>query len=109
MIDAEIIQDGFYAISDMIRNLRVGIFSKTNYLKNVDIFRNILRRSFINQLANLFDSKEVKNSDINATIRGEIRMLNFHLTATKDRRIDRITKYYYKDCIAKIKEILDPK
>ena len=109
MIDAEIIQDGFYAVSDMIRNLRVGIFSKTNYLKNVDIFRHNLQKSFINQLANLFDSKEIKNSDINATIRGEIRMLNFHLTATKDRRIDRIAKYYYKDCIAKIKEILDPK
>jgi hypothetical protein len=109
MIDAEIIQDNFYAASDMIRDLRTGIFSETNYLKNVDIFRRNLQKSFIDRLANLFNSKEIKNSDINAIIRGELKMLNFQLTIAKDRRINRMTKYHYLDCMAKIKEILDPK
>ena len=109
MIDAEIIQDNFYAASDMIRDLRTGIFSETNYLKNVDVFRRNLQKSFIDRLANLFNSKEIKNSDINAIIRGELKMINFQLTIAKDRRINRMTKYHYLDCMAKIKEILDPK
>ena len=109
MIDAEIIEDNFYAASDMIRDLRTGIFSETNYLKNVAIFRRNLQKSFIDRLANLFNSKEIKNSDINAIIRGELKMINFQLTIAKDRRINRMTKYHYLDCMAKIKEILDPK
>jgi hypothetical protein len=109
MIDAEIIEDNFYAASDMIRDLRTGIFSETNYLKNVAVFRRNLQKSFIDRLANLFNSKEIKNSDINAIIRGELKMINFQLTIAKDRRINRMTKYHYLDCMAKIKEILDPK
>ena len=109
MIDAEIIQDDFYAVSDMIRDLRTGIFSEANYLKNVDVFRRNLQKSFIDRLATLFNSKEIKNSDINAIIRGELKMMNFQLTIAKDRRINRMTRYHYRDCMAKIKEILDPK
>lgn len=109
MIDAEIMQDDFYAVSDMIRDLRTGIFSEANYLKNVDVFRRNLQKSFIDRLATLFNSKEIKNSDINAIIRGELKMMNFQLTIAKDRRINRMTRYHYRDCMAKIKEILDPK
>ena len=109
MIDAEIIQVDFYAVSDMIRDLRTGIFSEANYLKNVDVFRRNLQKSFIDRLATLFNSKEIKNSDINAIIRGELKMMNFQLTIAKDRRINRMTRYHYRDCMAKIKEILDPK
>ncbi|MGK0448880.1 MAG: hypothetical protein ACJA2M_002681, partial [Polaribacter sp.] len=109
MIDAEVIQDDFYAISDMIRDLRTGLFYEANYLKNVDLFRRNLQKSFIDRLATLFNNKETKNSDINSIIRGELAMMNFQLTIAKGRRINRITKYHYRDCLAKIKEILYPK
>jgi hypothetical protein len=109
MIDAEVIQDDFYAISDMIRDLRTGLFYEANYLKNVDLFRRNLQKSFIDRLATLFNNKETKNSDINSIIRGELEMMNFQLTIAKGRRINRITKYHYRDCLAKIKEILYPK
>ena len=109
MIDAEVTQDDFYAISDMIRDLRTGLFYEANYLKNVDLFRRNLQKSFIDRLATLFNSKETKNSDVNSIIRGELEMMNFQLTIAKGRRINRITKYHYRDCLAKIKEILYPK
>jgi hypothetical protein len=109
MIDAEVTQDDFYAISDMIRDLRTGLFYEANYLKNVDLFRRNLQKSFIDRLATLFNNKETKNSDINSIIRGELAMMNFQLTIAKGRRINRITKYHYRDCLAKIKEILYPK
>jgi hypothetical protein len=109
MIDAEVIQDDFYAISDMIRDLRTGLFFEANYLKNVDLFRRNLQKSFIDRLANLFNSKETKNSDINAIIRGELEIMNLQLTIATGRRINRVTKYHYRDCLAKIGEILNPK
>jgi len=109
MIDAEVTQDDFYAISDMIRDLRTGLFYEANYLKNVDLFRRNLQKSFIDRLATLFNNKETKNSDINSIIRGELEIMNFQLTIAKGKRINRITKYHYRDCLAKIKEILYPK
>ena len=57
----------------------------------------------------LINNKETKNSDINSIVRGELEMMNFQLTIAKGRRINRITKYHYRDCLAKIKEILYPK
>jgi hypothetical protein len=109
MIDAEVIEDDFYAVSDMIRDLRSGIFSEANYTRNVDVFRRNLQKSFISKLALLMDGKGVKNSDINSIIRGELESINLQVTIAKNRRINRITKYHYRDCIAKIKNILYPK
>jgi hypothetical protein len=109
MIDAEVIQDEYYAASDMIRDLRTGIFTEANYVKNVDLFRRNLQKSFIDRLGVLLVSKETKNTDITSIIRGELEMMNFQLTIAKNRRINRITKYHYRDCLVTIKEILDPK
>ena len=109
MIDAEVVQDDFYAVSDMIRDLRSGIFSEAKYIKNVDVFRRNLQKSFIDRLATLFNSKELKNTDINAVIRGELAMMDFQLTLAKTKRVNRITKYHYRDCLAKVKKILNPK
>tara|TARA_R110001592_G_scaffold151206_2_gene377608 strand:- start:1054 stop:3477 length:2424 start_codon:yes stop_codon:yes gene_type:complete len=109
MIDAEVIQDDYYAASDMIRDLRTGIFTEANYVRNVDLFRRNLQKSLIDRLGALLVSSETKNTDISSIIRGELAMLNFQLTIAKNRRINRITKYHYRDCLATIKDILDPK
>lgn len=109
MIDAEVIDAKTYSALDMIRDLRTGIFSETNYTKNVDVFRRNLQKSMINRMGMLLNSKDNQNSDISSIIRGELQALNFQLTVAKNRGVNRITKYHYKDCLAKIKEILDPK
>jgi hypothetical protein len=109
MIDAEVIQDDYYAASDMIRDVRTGIFTEANYVRNVTLFRRNLQKSFIDRLGVLLVSKDVKNTDISSIIRGELEMLNFQLTIAKNRGVNRITKYHYRDCLATIKEILDPK
>ena len=109
MTDAEIIEPNTYAVIDMIRDLRTGIFSEANYTRNVDVFRRNLQKSLINRMGMLLNSKDAKNSDITAIIRGELQALNFQLTIAKNRRVNRITKYHYRDCLAEIKEILDSK
>ena len=109
MIDAEVIKDDYYAASDMIRDVRTGIFTESNYVRNVTLFRRNLQKSFIDRLGVLLVSKDLKNTDISSIIRGELEMLNFQLTIAKNRGVNRITKYHYRDCLATIKEILDPK
>lgn len=109
MIDAEIIDADNYSALDMIRDLRTGIFSETNYTKNVDVFRRNLQKSMISRMGMLLNSKDTQNSDISSIARGELEALNFQLTVAKNRAVNRITKYHYRDCLANIKEILDPK
>ncbi|PQJ81218.1 zinc-dependent metalloprotease [Polaribacter glomeratus] len=109
MIDAEVIQDNYYSASDMIRDVRTGIFTEANYVRNVTLFRRNLQKSLIDKLGVLLVSKESKNTDISSIIRGELAMLNFQLTIARNRGVNRITKYHYTDCLATIKEILDPK
>lgn len=109
MTDAEIIEPTTYTAIDMIRDLRMGIFSEANYTRNVDVFRRNLQKSLINRMGTLLNAKEAQNSDITSIVRGELQALNFQLTIAKNRNINRITKYHYKDCLAEIKKILDPK
>lgn len=109
MIDAETLENKTYTAIDMVRDLRTGIFSEANYTRNVDAFRRGLQKSLINRMGSLLNSKAPKNGDINSIIRGELEAINFQLTIAKNRKVNRITKYHYRDCIAKIKSILNPK
>ncbi|NVJ89750.1 MAG: zinc-dependent metalloprotease [Flavobacteriaceae bacterium] len=109
MIDNEVLNEDAYTALDMIRDLRSGIFTEVNYTRNVDVFRRNLQKSFIDRLGSLLNSKSAKHSDINSIIRGELEVLNLALTIAKNRKVNRITRYHYKDCLAKIKTILDPK
>ena len=108
MIDASVIEPTTYQAIDMIRDLRNGIFKEANYTRNVDVFRRNLQKSFIDRLSMLLNSKIAQHADINSIVRGELESLNFQLTLAKNRKVNRMTKYHYRDCIAKIKEALNP-
>lgn len=109
MIDNEVIHEDTYAAVDMVRDLRAGIFFEADYLMNVDVFKRNLQKAMIDRMGVLMNSKTYSNSDIPSIIRGELQTLNFQLTIARGRRINRITKYHYRDCLAKIKAILYPK
>ncbi len=109
MIDAEIVNKKTYTALNMMRDLRNLIFSEANYLSNVDVHRRNLQKSFISRMETLMNSSASKNSDVQSIIRGELEALNFQLTIAKNRKINRISKYHYSDCLARIKNILDPK
>ena len=109
MINAEMIQDDFYPVSEMMRDLRRGIFKEADYIKNVDVFRRNLQKSYIDRLDKLLNDKTTQNSDIQSIIRAELQGLDFQLTIAKSRRVNLITKYHYRDCLVKVKRILNPK
>lgn len=109
MLDAELIQDDFYALQDFFRDLRNGVFLEISYSKNVDLFRRNLQKSFIDKMGDLMTDKNTENTDITSIVRGELEVLNSQMTIAKNRNINKISKYHYNDCLAKIKQILNPK
>jgi hypothetical protein len=109
MIEAEVIQDEFYAASDMIKDLRKGIFSETTATKNVDLQRRNLQKAFIERMQVLMNNKDSKNTDISSIVRGELEALKYQVNVASKRAINTISKYHYKDCYAKINNILNPK
>ena len=109
MIDIEVLHPETYSILSMMRDLRTGIFLEANYTRNVDVFRRNLQKAYIERLETLLNSKETKHADINSIIRGELQALDFQLTIAKGRNVNRMTRYHYRDCLAQIKQILNPK
>jgi hypothetical protein len=109
MINAEVTQTNIYSAYDMISDLRKGLFSEANSASNIDVFRRNLQQSFITRIGNLLNNNKVMNSDIHAISRGELEALKYQINSASKRATNRITKYHYKDCLAKINDILNPK
>ena len=108
MIDAEIIETEFYAVSDMLRTLRKGVFSETKKTQNVDLFRRNLQKSFIDRMGILMNDSNTKNTDISSIVRGELVTLKYIISIASKRAISTMTKYHYRDCIHKIEMLLNP-
>ncbi|MDO6600064.1 zinc-dependent metalloprotease [Tenacibaculum sp. 1_MG-2023] len=109
MINSEVTSYDFYAASEMVKDIRKGIFSESNSTKNVTVYRRNLQKNLIDRLGVLLNSKNAKNSDISSIARGELTALKYQVTTASKRAVNSITKYHYKDCLAKINSILDPK
>jgi hypothetical protein len=109
LIDAEVIQENHYAAIDMVGDLRRGIFSETRIIKNVDLHRRNLQKSFINRMSSLMKDASIENTDIPSIIRGELTTLKYQLNSASKRTVNKMTKYHYKDSVILISNILDPK
>ena len=108
MINAEVTEKDFYSTTDMVGDLRKGIFSEIKTTTNVAIFRRNLQKSFIERMRTLMETQEIKNSDLFSIIRGELTVLKNQLTTASNRNINKITKYHYKDCLFRINHLLEP-
>ena len=93
----------------MVGDLRRGIFYEIRSIKNVDLHRRNLQKSFINRLSGLMKDVSIQNTDIPSIIRGELTILKYQLNAASKKTVNKITKYHYKDCVILINNILDPK
>ena len=108
MIDAEVIETEFYAVSDMIKTLRKGVFSEAKKTQNVDLFRRNLQKSFIDRMGVLMNDSDTKNTDISSIVRGELVTLKYIISIANKRAISTMTKYHYRDCIHRIETLLNP-
>ncbi len=119
LIDHKAIDGSNYSALDMLRDLRLGLWSETKSASNVAVFRRNLQRVYLDRMTYLMiedlDPKRtrqyfnVNQSDVRALVRGELNQLKRNLNAASKMALDTETKYHYRDCIERIDNVLDPK
>ncbi len=119
LIDHKAIDANNYSALDMLRDLRLGIWSETKIASNISVFRRNLQRAYLDRMTYLMtediDPKRsrqyfnVNQSDVRALVRGELNELKRTLSVASKMALNTETKYHYRDCIARIEELLDPK
>ncbi|MFD1061804.1 zinc-dependent metalloprotease [Winogradskyella litorisediminis] len=119
LIDYNALDANNYSAIEMMRDLRKGIWSEANLGQNVSVYRRNLQRAHIEQLENLMTENmnrarsrkyyNVNQSDVRALVRGELNVLKNQLKSASNSAVNIETKYHYKDALARIENILDPK
>ena len=118
LMDAEILGANNYTASDLLQDMRKGIWKETSSGSNVTIYRRNLQRAYIERMSFLMieelkaGSKEyynVSQSDIRGLVRGQLNILKGTLVTAKGAAVNAETKFHYLDCLKRIETILDPK
>lgn len=119
LIDHKAMDNNNYSALDMMKDLRLGIWSETKSKSNVSVFRRNLQRAYIDRMEYLMTEKidpnrsrqyfNVSQSDVRSIVRGELNQLKRILTSAANSGVNTHTKYHYRDCIERINTILEPK
>ena len=113
-----------YALTDMMKDLRSGIWSELRNGKKIDVYRRNLQRAHIDRLAYLMTAKNqskaptfggyqkstavnTSQSDIRAVVRAELKALKSQLRSA--RGADSMSRIHIADAIERVNDILDPK
>lgn len=105
--------DQAYPVVEMLDELRNGIFNELYASEEVDAYRRNLQRSYVDAATEYIqklkdeDSDDIVKSDIVALMRGEMEQLRKDINAGRTRVQDRMTRYHWKDLVARIDSGLD--
>ena len=99
-----------YTVSELLSDMRKGIWSELTNGEAIDIYRRNLQRSYVNHINDLMKSSDdsVHGSDIKALLRDELQSLNQQVERAINRSSDRLTIIHLRDIQTRIEEILDP-
>jgi hypothetical protein len=113
-----------YALTEMMDELRKGLFSELATQKATDIYRRNLQKNYVSQLNNLINPSaspaaasaagfrigvpvDVENSDVHSEAKSQLKKLAASLRAASSS--DAATSSHYADLQDRIKKALDPK
>jgi hypothetical protein len=113
-----------YALTEMMTDLRVGVWSELRNGKKIDTYRRNLQRVHIDRLEYLMTAKNQRKapafggyqkstavntsqSDIRAVVRAELKTLRSRLRSARGG--DSMSRIHIADAIERINDILDPK
>jgi len=112
-----------YSLTDMMSDLRKGIWSELRTGKKIDTYRRNLQRAHIDRLAYLMTAENqsgrspspymkatavnTSQSDIRAVVRAELKTLRSQLRSARGG--DAMSRIHIADAIERINDILDPK
>jgi len=119
LIDHSALDTKNYSALEMLRDLRLGLWSETKTASNVMVYRRNLQRAYLDRMTYLMTKEldarrsrqyfNVNQSDVRALVRGELNQLQRALKAVSKMALNTETRYHYSDCIERIKRVLDPK
>jgi hypothetical protein len=115
-----------YTVLDLFADLRSGLWSEVATGKTIDVYRRNLQRAHIERLEDLmkeeqiaiansqkaaagFTAVNVKESDIRAIARAELKILRTKISTSIPLTNDTLSKYHLEDCVQRINQILDPR
>ncbi|MFN1833698.1 zinc-dependent metalloprotease [Balneola sp. MJW-20] len=95
---------------EMLRELRRGAFAEIYSGSSIDAFRRNLQRLYINNVEAAFgsDSDDIKESDILAVHRSDLRQLQIDLRRAVARNNGPLTEAHVTDLLERVDAILDP-
>ncbi|UBZ10233.1 zinc-dependent metalloprotease [Leeuwenhoekiella palythoae] len=108
-----------YTLTEMMNDLRSGIFSELRSGKKIDTYRRNLQRAYVDRLEHLLTEEQsgrrnatsvnVSQSDIRAIARAELNTLKRSVRSAIGRTGDTLSRYHLQDLMERIDLILDPR
>ena len=109
MIDNEALNSSdAYSMTQMLSDLRKGIWSELSGSKDIDAFRRNLQRAHVDQLASLMEQDEKNRTDISAAARAELKAIQTSARSASSRYSGGIVQNHLRDIDALIDSLLDP-
>lgn len=123
LTEAHTYDSNAYALTDMMRDLRRGIWSELRTGRKIDTYRRNLQRAHIDRLAYLMTAENqsgrtgspyvkatavnTSQSDIRAVVRAELKTLRSQLRNARGG--DAMSRIHIADAMERVNNILDPK
>ena len=107
-----------YSLTQMMTDLRTGIFSELTNGKKIDTYRRNLQRAYVERLDYLLTQEQsgrsatdvmVSQSDIRSVARAELNILKRLVATAATRTGDTLSRYHLQDLNERIDLILDPR
>lgn len=129
LIDAEAAEgSNAYSITDLLSDLKKGIWSELPGRGRIDVYRRNLQKSYVNILSGLLarqgggsaagvitivlgggSASNIDNSDIRSVVRAHLSSLRSEVRAASTAVNDSMTRYHLQDVVDRINKALNPK
>lgn len=113
MIENEALNPGTYTVTNLLDDLRTGIWSETAARTTVSLHRRNLQKVYVDKLIGLYQpapsamSPNLRNTDVPSLALAHLRQLRSDLTAAYNAANDTMTRSHYSDCLERIEVVLD--
>jgi hypothetical protein len=107
MIDNEALNGSkAYSLTDMLIDLRKGMWSELTTIKPIDAFRRNLQRAHVQRLAELLKQDEARRSDISAAARAELKAIQVTARLASTKYGAGIVQNHLRDIDALVDDLL---